>query len=92
MKKDEDKRGDSSYAEGALSILSILKHDSRQIEEILLLPSAKKDEKNILKLLTLARKKKIPISTVDNDFFDSVVTGHTHGGVIAKVGREKWCP
>jgi len=89
MKKDEEKRGDSNFAEGAVSILSILKNDSRPVYEILLLPTAKKDENNILKLLNLAKKKKIPIALSDEAFFSRVTTGHTHGGVIARVGERK---
>lgn len=89
MKKDLEKRGDSNYAEGALSILSILKNNSRTVFEILLLPRAKKEETNILKLLTLAKKKKIPVLMSDEAFFESVTTGHTHGGVIARVGERQ---
>ena len=89
MRKDEEKRGDSNYAEGAISILSVIRNRSREIHEILLLPEAKRDEKNILKLLSLAKKKKIPVRLSNHDFFDRVTTGHTHGGVIASVGDRK---
>ncbi len=89
MRKDEEKRIDSNFAEGAVSILSVLKNDSRRIDEIFILPDAKKDEKNILKLLSLAKKKKVPIRLSNKEFFDQVTTGHTHGGVIASVGERK---
>ncbi len=87
MNKDLQKRSDSSYAEGAISILSVLENASRSIEEIFLLPQAKKDEKNILKLLSKAKKSKIRVTLTDQEFFDSVASGRTHGGVIAKVGE-----
>ena len=87
MRKDVEKRGESNFAEGAISILSIIQNQSREIFEILLLPEAKRDEKNILKLLSLAKKQKIPVRLSDPDFFQQVTTGHTHGGVIASVGE-----
>jgi len=89
MRKDAEKRGESNYAEGAISILSVIRNDSRDIHEILMLPEAKRDEKNILRLLSLAKKKKIPIRISDAAFFEKVTTGHTHGGVIASVGERK---
>lgn len=89
MRKDEEKRVNSNYAEGAISILSVIRNQSRDIFEILLLPEAKRDEKNIVKLLSLAKKKKIPVRLSDTAFFESVTTGHTHGGVIASVGDRK---
>ena len=89
MKRDEEKRGDSSFAEGAVSILSVIKNGSREVHEIFVLPTVKKEEKNILKLFSLAKKKKIPIRLSNTEFFDSVTTGHTHGGVIASVGERK---
>jgi len=89
MKKDAEKRGESSFAEGAISILSVIRNQSRDIFEILLLPDVKRDDKNIIKLLAQAKKHKIPVRISDPDFFDSVTTGHTHGGVIAMVGERK---
>lgn len=89
MRKDSEKHGESSFAEGAVSILSVIRNESREIYEILILPDAKRDEKNILKLLSLAKKKKIPVRLSSPDFFESVTTGHTHGGVIASVGARK---
>jgi len=89
MKKDQEKRGDSNFAEGAISILSVLQNDSRPVYEIYLLPEAKKEEKNILRLISLAKKKKIPLLPGDRLLFDRVTTGHTHGGVIARVGDRK---
>ena len=89
MRKDKEKQGESHFAEGALSILSVLKHKSRPVYEILLLPRAKRDERNILRLLSLAKKNKIPVRMETEEFFDSVTTGHTHGGVIARVGERE---
>ncbi len=89
MRKDEEKRGESNFAEGAISILSVIRNESRDIHEILLLPDVKRDEKNILKLLSLAKKKKIPVRMSNTAFFEKVTTGHTHGGVIASVGERR---
>ena len=92
MRKDVEKRGESSFAEGAISILSVIRNESREIREIFILPDIKREDKNILKLLTLAKKKKIPVRLSDPAFFESVTTGHTHGGVIASVGERKMTP
>lgn len=89
MRKDEEKRQDSFYAEGALSVLSVLKNKSRPVYEILMLPKVKKDDRKIHSLLTLAKKNHVPIKLSDEQFFESVTTGHTHGGVIARVGERK---
>lgn len=91
MRKDLEKRGDSVFAEGAISILSVLQNDSREIYEILCLPSIKKEDKNLQRLFSLAKKKKIPVRLESEAFFESVTTGHTHGGVIAEVGERKMC-
>ncbi len=89
MKKEEEKKRDSSFAEGAISILSVLQHHSRPIFRILVLPDVKKEETNLGKLFRLAKKEKIPIELSSPAFFESVTTGHTHGGVIAEVGSRK---
>ena len=54
MRKDLEKRGESSFAEGAISILSVIRNESREIREIFILPDIKREDKNILKLLNLA--------------------------------------
>ncbi len=89
MKKDEEKHVESFYAEGALSILSVLKNQSRSVYEILMLPDVKKDDRKIQRILSLAKKNKITVRLSDQSFFDTVTTGHTHGGVIARVGERK---
>ncbi len=86
MRKESEKQGASSWAEGAISILSVLENRSRPVDRILLLPEAKREEKNILRLLKLAKAQSIPVFMSDREFFDRVTTGHTHGGVIACVG------
>lgn len=89
MRKDEEKRGDSFFAEGAVSILSILKNHSRPVSRILFLPEIKREEKNISRLLSLAKKEKVPMELSTQSFFETHTTGHTHGGVIAEVGERK---
>jgi len=89
MRKDVEKQGDSFYAEGALSILSVLKNRSRPVFEILLLPDVKKEDRKIQRILSLAKKNRISVKLSDPSFFDAVTTGHTHGGIIARVGERK---
>ncbi len=87
MRKDAQKRTNSYYAEGVISVLSVLQNHSRPMEEIFCLPTVKKDDRQFVRLLSLARKEKIPVSVSTQEFFDAVTTGHTHGGVIASVGE-----
>jgi len=75
------------YAEGALSVLSVLKNESRPIYEILLHPEVRRDDRNVLKTLTLAKKKKLSVRFLSSEEFASHVNGHTHGGLIASVGE-----
>ena len=86
MKKDVEKRGDSNFAEGAISILAVIKNESRPVLRILLSKHVKKDDRTILNVLSVAKKKKVPVQMVDDTFFQEVTTGHTHGGIIAEVG------
>ncbi len=87
MKTVDEKRFDGGFAEGALSILSVLKHRSRPVREILVLPDVKKDDRNIRQVLSLAKKNKIPVKLSNREYFNEVVSGQTHGGVIASVGE-----
>ncbi len=89
MKKTVAEHEEFFYAEGALSVLSVLKNKSRPIYEILLLPDIKKDDCKIQRVLSLAKKNKILVKLSDQTFFDLVTTGHTHGGLIARVGERK---
>ena len=85
MKKDVEKRGESNFAEGAISILAVIKNESRPVLRILLSKQVKKDDRTILNVLSIAKKKKIPVQMADETFFQEVTTGHTHGGIIAEV-------
>ena len=91
MINPDDRTVDSFYAEGALSILSVLKNRSRSVYEIYILPDVKKDDRKILQIFSLAKKAKIPVKLSKADFFASVVTGHTHGGITARVGERRLC-
>lgn len=89
MIRDEKKRLEGGFAEGALSILSVLRHDSREVLRIHLHPNVKREDRNVQRLLSLARKKKIPIQMEQAAFFDENASGHTHGGVMASVGERR---
>ncbi len=86
MKKDIEKQGASNFAEGAISILAVIKNESRPIHRILISDQVKKDDRTILNVLSVAKKKRIPVQLADHEFFQEVTTGHTHGGMIAEVG------
>lgn len=87
MKKEEEKFIDSSIIEGAVSILSVLQNGSREIKRIYCLPKVKRDEKNTLKVFSLAKKQHIEISSIDEKDFEKLTIGHTNGGIIAEVGE-----
>jgi len=89
MKKDSQKQLDSDYAEGLVSVLSVLRSESREVFEILLLPNVKKDDKRFQQMMILAKKKKIPIRLENPEFFEKIASGHTHGGVLARVGERR---
>ena len=89
MRKDSQKRVDSDFAEGLVSLLAVLRSDSRPVLEIILHPNVKKDDRKFLQMISIAKKKKIPIRVEGTEFFDTVATGQTHGGVLSRVGERR---
>ncbi len=89
MKREEEKRRDSSFAEGAISVLSVIRYRSRPVSRILFSREPSPEDPNFRKILQAAKKEKIPVELASPEFFDSVCTGKTHGGVIAEVGERR---
>lgn len=93
MKKEITKEIPSSFAEGAISILTVLENNSRLVERIYLSNPAKlKTDRKIAKIKRLADEKNIPFDICSDDFIEEHTVGNTHGGLIAVVGDRKYLP
>ena len=93
MKKEKLKEKPSSFAEGAISILTILQSESRPIEEIFLSnPEKLKSDRKISRIKRLADENNIPFTFCSEEFVEENTVGSTHGGLIAVVGDRKYIP
>ena len=91
MKKEKLKEIPSSYAEGAISVLTVLENNSRVIEKIYLSNPAKlKSDRKIARIKRLADDKNIPFELCSEDFIEENTIGSTHGGLIAVVGERRY--
>lgn len=70
--------------EGALSVKAALKYENRDIHHVYL-PS-KKHTKDIQYIRHLCYKNNIEFSLISKEEANEMAVGHTHGGVLAKVG------
>lgn len=90
MKKERQKEFPSSFAEGAISILTVLENNSRTVEKIYLsMPEKIKTDRRIAKIKKLADLKNIPFQICDERFIEENTIGSTHGGLIAVVGDKE---
>ncbi len=87
MKTKEEKHVASSHAEGAISVLAVLRGQSRSVHKILLSPRADRENKNIAQVLRLAEERKIPVEETEDEALAALAGGSTHGGLIALVGE-----
>lgn len=91
MKKEKLKELPSSFAEGAISILTVLESDSRRIEKIFLSnPDKLKTDRKIARIKKLSSDKNIPFEFCSESFIEENTVGATHGGLIAIVGERKY--
>lgn len=91
MKKEKLKEMPSSFAEGAISVLTILETDSRPIEEIFLSnPDKLKSDRKIARIKRLADEKNIPFTICSEEFVEENTVGSTHAGLIAIVGDRNY--
>ena len=90
MKTAEEKYADSSYVEGALSVLAVLRGDSRRIFEVLVADSCDRENKNAAQVLALCRERGIPVSETSDESFGREFPGSTHGGIAARVGERRF--
>lgn len=91
MKKEKNKEIPSSFAEGAISILTVLENNSRPVEAIYLSDFSKiKKDRKIARIKKLADENNIPFCNCDDKFIEENTIGSTHGGLIAVVGDRKY--
>ena len=82
-----------TYLEGYNSISACLKAESREIYRIFINEKIRiKKPKALHPLKTKAEKKNIPIEYICEEDFEKIVTGKTHGGVVAECGERKFLP
>jgi 23S rRNA (guanosine2251-2'-O)-methyltransferase len=75
--------------EGAISILAALEADSRPIHALYARSGIDRGDRTIGRLLRLAKDAGIAIHTVESEALDSMVTGRSHGGLVAEVGERR---
>lgn len=92
MKKEAEKQIESSYIEGAVSILSVIRARSRRIDRIFVSESANKKNESVALVLRLAERFSIPLAECGDDFIANIALGTTHGGLIAEVGERETVP
>ena len=91
MKKEIEKEKPSSYAEGAISVLTVLKSGSRNVESVWLEDMSKiKTDRKIALIKRLCNEKGIPFLPCEHEFIEENTVGETHGGLIAIVGDRKY--
>ncbi len=91
MKTADEKYVSSAHAEGAVSVLAVLRGDSRPIHKVLLSPDCDREHKNVAEVLRLCREKHVPVEECSREEFCALAGGSTHGGLIAEVGERKLC-
>lgn len=89
MKTQEEKHVPSSHAEGAISVLAVLRGESRPVYKVLLSPRADRENKNVAEVLRLCAERQISVEDTDDESLAQLAGGSTHGGLIALVGERK---
>lgn len=74
--------------EGKVSIEAVLESDFREVEAIWLNKNKRRD--NFRKVMSLAKRKKIPVKMVSGDQIAEHASGKSHGGIIAFVSARKF--
>ena len=88
MKKETEKEKDSFYAEGTLSVLSVLKAESRPVYRVLY--SSDKNihsDRRALRIASICRARGIPFERCAPEFVEEHAVGTTHAGMLAEVGE-----
>lgn len=76
------------WLEGFISVQAALESPFREVEAVYVRRSnSKRNARRVHALTKTAVSLNIPISEVEDDFFEINASGNTHGGVMAKVGE-----
>ncbi|MBQ9544871.1 MAG: RNA methyltransferase [Clostridia bacterium] len=89
MKTPEEKYADSSFVEGALSVLTVLKGSSREVYEVVVSDSCDRENKNAAQVLSLCAEKGIAVTEKSAEDFSREFSGANNGGIAARVGERK---
>ena len=89
MKTNEEKYVASAHAEGAVSVLAVLRGNSRSVHRVLLTSDCDRENKNVAEVLRLCGERGIPVEECAAEDFSRLAGGSTHGGLIALVGERK---
>lgn len=93
MKKEIEKEKNSSFAEGTLSILTVLLRKSRSVERVFYDKEKKlSNHRRASRIALICEKCGIPFERCGSDFIEENTTSSTHGGMIAIVGERKTVP
>ena len=91
MKKEFEKEIPTNYAEGAISVLTVLNARSRNVETVYLSdPNKIRTDKKIGAIKRICDDRGIPFVICDKNFIDENAIGTTHGGLIALVGDRQY--
>ena len=77
--------GMGSHPEG--SVEAALEARSRKVEEVLI--RSNKSRRDTTRLEHLARRDRVTVRRVEGAEIDALVSGKTHGGIIARVGERR---
>ena len=90
MKKEIEKEKNSAYAEGTLSVLTVLKEESRTVERVFYDKNKKlSGDRRAERIASICRARSIPFERCESEFIEENTTSSTHGGMIALVGDRK---
>jgi 23S rRNA (guanosine2251-2'-O)-methyltransferase len=93
MKKEIEKEKNSSFAEGSLSVLTVLLKQSRDVERVFYDENKKiTSDRKIQRISSICRARGIPFERCTSDFIEENTTSSTHGGIVALVGERKTVP
>lgn len=91
MKKEFEKEIPTNFAEGAISVLTVLNSGSRRVEAVYLSDAEKiKTDRKIGAIKRICGEKGIPFVICDKSFVEKNAIGTTHGGLLASVGDRQY--
>jgi len=79
----------NALIEGALSVSSVFRKNSRIVDEIFVANDVKEDNYKIKRIIVHAKRNNIPVSVCERSVIDENAEGKTHGGILASVGERK---